>query len=418
MTNDNKSPEDIEREIEHERAGLADTLDDLQERFSVERISRQFSDQFREHGGDIGRSVSEAVKRNPVALALTGVGLAWLMMGDRTRPAYRADDRHDRVHGSRMVDFDDSYDDTAGYRGGDESLQDQRTSRRYGGTSPKAPLGRSLGPQPGDPSKSYYSGQHGDSDLPNWAKRRSDLDGQTADDDDTTIGDRARAASSGISKGVSDATSAAGDTAKAAGSSVASGARSARDSASSVADSAKSAASSASDRVASLGSQIAEGTEAFGEEARERIVAARRRAMEALRATGRYSRQGRERAGDIFEDHPMIAGALALALGSAIAAALPRSRMEDEYIGEQRDQLFHEAERIYEEEKEKLTKVAQAAKEEAKSELREKKSDADAKASAGTAEQDVADKAKQSGKRIAGAAKDEAKKQNLGDIKS
>lgn len=387
MTNDNKSPEEIEREIEHERAGLADTLEDLQDRFSVEGISRQFSDQFREHGGDIGRSVSNAVKRNPVAFALTGVGLAWLMMGDRTRPVYRNDD---------------SYDDTAGHRGGDESLQNHRTSRRYGGTGPKAPLGRSLGPQPGDPSKPYYSGQHGDSDLPNWARRRSDLDEQTTenDDDDTTMGDRARAASSGISRGVSGATSAAGDTAK------------------SVADSAKDAASSASDRVAFLGSQIAEGTEAFGEEARERIVAARQRAMEAWRATGRYSRQGRERAGDIFEDHPMIAGALALALGSAIAAALPRSRIEDEYLGEQRDQLFHEAERIYEEEKEKLTKVAQAAKKEAKSELREKKSEADAKASAGSAEQEVADKAKESGQRIADAAKEEAKKQNLGDVKS
>ena len=36
MTNDSRNPEEIEREIERERAGLADTLDDLQDRFSVE----------------------------------------------------------------------------------------------------------------------------------------------------------------------------------------------------------------------------------------------------------------------------------------------------------------------------------------------------------------------------------------------
>ena len=39
MTNDSRNPEEIEREIEHERAGLASTLDDLQDRFSVEGIA-------------------------------------------------------------------------------------------------------------------------------------------------------------------------------------------------------------------------------------------------------------------------------------------------------------------------------------------------------------------------------------------
>lgn len=50
MTSNNRSPEEIEREIERERAGLTSTLDDLQDKFSVETIARQFSDQFREHG--------------------------------------------------------------------------------------------------------------------------------------------------------------------------------------------------------------------------------------------------------------------------------------------------------------------------------------------------------------------------------
>ena len=97
MTSNNRSPEEIEREIKRERAGLTSTLDDLQDKFSVETIARQFSDQFREHGGDIGRSVTDAVKRNPIALALPGVGLAWLMAGDkmpgRDRYVSRDDER-------------------------------------------------------------------------------------------------------------------------------------------------------------------------------------------------------------------------------------------------------------------------------------------------------------------------------------
>ena len=107
MTNDTRNPEEIERDIERERAGLTNTLDDLQDRFSVETIARQFTDQFREHGGDIGRSISDAVKRNPVALALTGVGLAWLMMGNRSGDRDR--DRYsDRRYG--RVDFGDRKD--------------------------------------------------------------------------------------------------------------------------------------------------------------------------------------------------------------------------------------------------------------------------------------------------------------------
>ena len=84
MTNETRSPKEIERDIERERAGLTNTLSDLQDRFSIESLARQVSDQVREHGGDIGRSVSDAVKRNPLALALTGAGLAWLMLSDRS----------------------------------------------------------------------------------------------------------------------------------------------------------------------------------------------------------------------------------------------------------------------------------------------------------------------------------------------
>ena len=108
MTNEQRSPEEIEREIERERAGLTNTLDDLQDKFSVETIARQVSDQFREHGGDVGRSVSDAVKRNPIALAVTGAGLAWLMMGGKndTRDRYERNFRRDRYERDNRSDYD------------------------------------------------------------------------------------------------------------------------------------------------------------------------------------------------------------------------------------------------------------------------------------------------------------------------
>lgn len=81
MATDNRSAAEIEREIETERSELKDTLSELQGTFSAENLVRQVTDQFREHGGDISRSVSRSVRDNPLALTLTGVGIAWLIFG-------------------------------------------------------------------------------------------------------------------------------------------------------------------------------------------------------------------------------------------------------------------------------------------------------------------------------------------------
>ena len=194
MTSNNRSPEEIEREIERERAGLTSTLDDLQDKFSVETIARQFSDQFREHGGDIGRSVTDAVKRNPIALALTGVGLAWLMAGDKMQGRDRYVSRDDR-----------DYRDTRGranYYGVRHDDHDLPVSAEQHGVVPVGQR-RDLGPQPGDPSKPYYSGDVARTgDVPTWAL--------TEDDDQPGIAQRA-----------GDAASRAGDRVSGAASSVA-----------------------------------------------------------------------------------------------------------------------------------------------------------------------------------------------------
>lgn len=408
MTSDTRSPEEIEREIERERAGLSNTLDDLQDRFSVETLARQFTDQFREHGGDIGRSVSDAVKRNPVALALTGVGLAWLMMGDRTG----GQRHHTSVRRVRHVDYGHQHDDDRIDMDYDGRMS---SSRGYDASNPTSHRARSLGPQPGNPNKPYYSGRNNDyQNTPSWAR-------VDHDDDHEGMGSKLRGAASGAGSSISGAASATADTARNAGSAVAGTAKGAASSVSqtgkSIAEGARGMANDASERAAAWRARLSEGTEHLTEEARNRVVAARERAVEARRAAASYTRQGRDRAVDIFEEQPLIAGALAVALGAALGAALPRSRMEDEYLGEHSDHLMHEAERIFDEEKAKLGKVAQAAKDEAAKIAREAKQNADDAAPADTAAQAVMDKAKSSGKRIADAAEAEAKKQNVGDTK-
>ena len=399
MTNDSRTPEEIEREIERERAGLTNTLDDLQDKFSVETIARQFSDQFREHGGDIGRSVTDAVKRNPIALALTGAGLAWLMAGDRA-PG------RDRMGTRDSYDHRDPRNRTNYYGDRDDHSGLPVAAQQHG----VIPAGqrRDLGPQPGDPSKPYYSGEVARSgDVPSWARHDDD-------DDPPGLAQRAGDAASRAGGRVSGAASSAGSTVagKAKG---AAGAVS--DAGHSVASGARDFTSSTADRAAQLRRRLAEGTEDLSEAARERVIAARESAVRARASAASYGREGRDRAVDIFEDQPLVVGALALAVGAAIGAALPRSRTEDRYMGQHRDQLMADAERIFAEEKSKLGKVAQAASDEAKKVLRETKEDADAAAPGSSAADAFVEKAKASGQRVVDAAEAEADKQKVGDIK-
>ena len=78
---DNRTPDEIERDIERERSQLGRTVDELQDRLSPEGILREVGRGLSDHGQDIGEAVTQSVKRNPVALALTGIGLAWLVSG-------------------------------------------------------------------------------------------------------------------------------------------------------------------------------------------------------------------------------------------------------------------------------------------------------------------------------------------------
>ena len=381
---DHRTTEEIERQLERDREGLADSLDDLKNRFSVDAMVRQAADQLREHGGDLGSSVSRAAKENPLALTLTGVGLAWLIFGDRSNSSGNAPRRLHR------------HSDPAPYGSRQPDWSDDRAAHH-----PPADM---FGSRPG-----MRAGSMTESDLPEWARHDHDLD----HDDDLDHGDhsggpgmgeRARSAASGVGSRMSDASN-------------------------SMREGARSTSENARRRANALRERLSRGTEQLSDEGRARVIAARERVHHARRRSMDRFQRGQDQASDMFERQPMIAGALALAIGAAIGAALPRTRFEDETMGEQSDALIHEAERIFEEERAKVGAVAGAAANEARNVAREAgssaedaarraKSDADRNASGETAAQDVADKtqekAREATQRVADAAKSEAEKQNLG----
>jgi hypothetical protein len=373
MTHDARTASEIERDIENDRSRLNDNLESLQDRFSVDGALGQIGDQLREHGGDIGQSITRTVKENPAAVALTGIGIAWMIFGGKSRRDDMADRHARRPHRA----------DT--YRADHRGVVSRPDPRMKGGTA----------------------------GLPDWAH----------EDDSDTLSDRLSRSAASAREGLGNAASTTSEYARNAKDGVASSMSSARDTASHRADELASNASEAShsvkERAERLRRRLSEGTENLSEEARSRVVAAREAALDARRRAADAVSARSEQASDIYERQPLVVGALALAVGAAIAGALPRTRTEDDWVGDYSDELMRRAETVFEQEREKAAAVVSAAKDEAQTIGKEAREDLNSGAPGDkSAAQAVADKAKASGKRVADAAAKEADKKDLGKISS
>jgi len=91
---------------------------------------------------------------------------------------------------------------------------------------------------------------------------------------------------------------------------------------------------------------------------RQRAGAARRSAA----GTSDYMRHGLD---TLIEDQPLVAGAIAMALGAAVGGALPRSRVEDRMFGERSDRAMETARTLARDEGAKVQATAGAVVDEA-----------------------------------------------------
>ena len=80
--NGQASPEELEQEMAATRAEMNETLSALGQRLSPEALLHQAMEQFG-GTGEFARNFSEALKRNPVPAALTGIGMGGMMLAHR-----------------------------------------------------------------------------------------------------------------------------------------------------------------------------------------------------------------------------------------------------------------------------------------------------------------------------------------------
>jgi len=287
-----KRPDEIENDIAHTRADLSETLDALERRLAPRHLFEVGVDMLRgTMNGNSGR-ITESLSRNPVPLALIGVGLGWLLLSNTRTGAHYAGRAQSSVSnalsgaadriGSTAGNLANRAGDTAGSLAGRVADTAGSLAGRVGDTA--GGLVDRVRGAVGDAYSTVSGGSHA------YARSKS---GEAA-------------------AGMTTAAHTAGDTTADAARS--GGAlQTAGDYAGRVADYGRSAAGQASDYASSAGRQVSSVGSRFGR---------------------------------VLEDYPLAVGALGFLAGAVIAASLPSTEIEDELVGETRDDLWDQAQSL------------------------------------------------------------------------
>jgi hypothetical protein len=264
-----RSARSNEADVNHDREKLTSAFESLLSRSTIDMLTREAMGLLRSNADVYRHAASTAVRRNPLAVAVAGIGLAWLFLG-KGQP----DDEQ-------------------------EVVEDHRPRSRTVAAMVRNRM-----------------------DDDRWSDSLDRLR-RTASSRLRTLEEDARTTYDGLRDDVTD-------------------------SAADARDYMSERASVLADLADGMKRRFAHGLDDLSTSAREGIVAAREEAYATrLRAEDALGRGGRE-AKRIVEDHPMVAGAVALALGAALGAVLSRNRSADAG-GDLEDDLEHDPEDDFDE---------------------------------------------------------------------
>jgi len=184
----NRSPEQIEREIERTRAEMSETINEIGERFSPKHIKQRFKEDMKHRAKGAGSSFVDLIRDNPIPSLFTGIGLAWLAMKGRERSSsddyydssyYGRYPRYERrryrsayvygepgYYGDEYLDPDATAYESDFYRGEDEQSLRSRTGEKAQEVKERA---SEMGQQAADKAREV---QHRAGDMAHEAKER------------------------------------------------------------------------------------------------------------------------------------------------------------------------------------------------------------------------------------------------------
>jgi gas vesicle protein len=166
-------------------------------------------------------------------------------------------------------------------------------------------------------------------------------------------------------------------------------------------DKVKDVASSARDAVSNAADTVGEKAEHLKDQALDLGHQAQEKALQLKRKAKTQVRRARTGFWQTMEENPLLVGAATLALGIVAGLAIPSTDVEDEWMGETRDQLVDQAKELGQEALDKGKQVAGTVVDKVKTEAENQ----------GLSPQNLADKVKAVAQEATNTAKEEVKKQ-------
>ena len=244
-----RGSDEIEQEIRQTRARLDDTLHQIEEKFSPEQLMNTTYDYLRHGGAERAvNSLSRTLKENPLPVMVTGIGLGWLLLAQRSSHTSTSTQDNETMSGARATVL---------------------------GHDPAA-----LGATP----------QH-------HSREESSAEGMT--------------------------------------------------------DKAKHMVEGMRERAGHLGEQVKEHSQHLGDQMRHRASHLDEQRHAAMDAASHRMHDASHQATHFVQDHPLVAGALGVAVGAVLAGLFSPTRTESRYLGEMRDRVVQRAEEFGEEQLER-----------------------------------------------------------------
>ncbi len=355
-----KSPQQLEREIEHTRARLDGTIDAIQERLSPGQLMDQAMRYMREGGaGTFVNTLGNTIRNHPMPVALIGAGALWLAVSGGSRKSRSAQGGRDivREYGGPQATYPDEHA-REGYPR--EGYGRESYPREYG-REEEYRGGRRVHPE-GYATAGYGEGDYAGGEPRAYYGREGSDAGEVVtpggpggpggyEQRGGGIGARARQAAERTRESMEHGAARARETGGGMGHRL-------RERAGHAAEGVRSRLSSAGEAVRGMAHRGGDGHDA-GESGRGRL-------SQFGQSVGRSG----ESMMHMINEQPLIAAAVGVAVGVALGAALPLSRRESETMGGAREDVIHRAKAGIEEAVDRAKTAASAAADAASEEAR------------------------------------------------
>jgi len=313
--NGGSSTPEISADIERTRRKMGQRIDQIQAKLDPDRLideaqtavrdimsdtASSITDYVRDNRDSITSSVTNAARRNPLPTALIGLGVGWLLLeslsGDSgsSRPRRRSDRRQDQEYiNRRQLAYGEIYSDPYGDAHNYDDDLDAASTGIYGGRA----------------NDSAY-------------RERSRYQAQES--------------GSGPLSKVKDTMSHVAETVKGQ--------------VENITDQVKGQVENVKDQVEGVAQNVQHQAGDIGHRAQrapeDQWSATGNRAQEMGGSMRRMTRRRGRQLHSSLEDNPLTYGALALAAGAVMAYLLPQTKMENQAIGQYRDQIVDEADEM------------------------------------------------------------------------